>query len=396
MNTTEAWSSKKIVDTLCPPFTETGNPITCNPVEDYPLDVTVTMEPIQAGSGDPSPENVRAISGYDSVKVNVRGKNLFLFSTINLSGTKSGVTCVYDAETQLFTLNGTFSSDSPQGVLHSGKNFIFPDLRAGDTICASGNIPDGAYFQINCIASGRTTKLVGTYGNNVGTIPDDFENISTCYIGVLPNSTFENSSFHVQIEVGSTPTAYEPYQPGTTATITMPETIYGGTVDAVTGVGSKDVDIIELAVADMNNNAEEYPGWLNQDWIGNYVENTNQDARFAAVADYVASNADGNKLLRFNGLRVVYFQEKNFGLTQSQLKEQYPDLVFQFAFRRLSPEPFQVTGNQPIPTLAGENTVYTDGNSVTVSGRQDLLYTLQNMQTQTTNLNRFIAEGGTQ
>lgn len=32
INTTEAWSSKKIVDTLCPPFSVSGNPVTCHPV----------------------------------------------------------------------------------------------------------------------------------------------------------------------------------------------------------------------------------------------------------------------------------------------------------------------------------------------------------------------------
>src|SRR5699024_8886149 len=41
--------------------------------------------------------------------------------------------------------------------------------------------------------------------------------------------TFAN----IQLELGSTPTPYEPYQPGTTAQLSLPETIYGGTVDAV-------------------------------------------------------------------------------------------------------------------------------------------------------------------
>ena len=68
----------------------------------------------------------------------------------------------------------------------------------------------------------------------------------------------------------------------------------------------------------------------------------------------------------------------------------------QVAYKLATPEPFQATGNQALPAVAGLNTVYTDGDSLDVTGRQDLLYTLQNMQTQTQNLNRFIAEGGTQ
>ena len=31
------WSSRKIVETLCPPISETGNPVVCYPVAEYPL-----------------------------------------------------------------------------------------------------------------------------------------------------------------------------------------------------------------------------------------------------------------------------------------------------------------------------------------------------------------------
>lgn len=51
----KAWTSKKIIDTLCPEFQETGNPVTCYPVAGYPLDVTVRWKPIQEGSGNPYP-----------------------------------------------------------------------------------------------------------------------------------------------------------------------------------------------------------------------------------------------------------------------------------------------------------------------------------------------------
>lgn len=258
INTIEAWSSKKIVDTLCPAFSVSGNPVTCHPVEDYPLSAVVTLEPKQAGSGDPSPENVRPISGYDSVTV-------------------------------------TQSKDESQ------------------------------VMQI---------------------------------------------------------------------TLTLPETIYGGTVDAVSGVGSNEVDIIALSVADMDN-SDESPGWTRQDWIGDYVENTDQDNYFFIAADYVASNADGRKRLRFNAYGTVYFIENDLGLTQAQLKEQYPDLVFQFAFRRLSHEPFQATGNQSLPAVAGLNTLYTDADSLAVSGRSDPLSIIQTMQAQITALQDQITQGGT-
>lgn len=49
------WTSKKIIDILCPELQETGNPVTCYPFAGYPLDITVSWEPTQEGSGDPYP-----------------------------------------------------------------------------------------------------------------------------------------------------------------------------------------------------------------------------------------------------------------------------------------------------------------------------------------------------
>ena len=51
----DAWSSKNIVDRLCPAFTESGAVVSCEPVEGYPLGVVSQIEPVQAGEGDPYP-----------------------------------------------------------------------------------------------------------------------------------------------------------------------------------------------------------------------------------------------------------------------------------------------------------------------------------------------------
>lgn len=78
------WSSKHIVDMLCSPIEETGNPVQCYPVAGYPLGLVVSWEPTQEGTGDPSPENVRPISGRNAVNVNLHGENA-PGETINLT-----------------------------------------------------------------------------------------------------------------------------------------------------------------------------------------------------------------------------------------------------------------------------------------------------------------------
>ena len=373
------WSSKKLIEISTSQFETTGNPVAVSPFAYSPLGVKINFTPKQSGTGDPSPQNVRPITGYDDVTVNVRGKNLFLFSTKNQSVTRSDITCKYDAETQLFTINGALSSDSAQSILTSTVDYIFPDLRVGDTICVSGNVPDGAYFQINYTSSGITKMLVGTRGKNVATIPDDFERISLAFIGVLPNSVFENSSFHIQLEIGSTPTAYEPYQPGTTAQLTLPETIYGGTVDAVSGVGEKTWEFMEF---------DGTENWLSYNNSSDVVKTFYVDIGVESYTNYINILCD-----RASFLFSTWNKDEPWTIGSSSLSnaiyisvpndvastvEQWKSYLaaqasagtpVQVAYKLATPSAFTSDGYKTIQPLEGVNTIYSNTDSVTVSGR---------------------------
>ena len=324
---TAAWSSLKIVDTLCPAFSVSGNPVICHPVEDYPLSAVVTLEPKQAGTGDPSPDNVRAISGYDSVEVNVRGKNLLSDENFQ-SSEKNGIT---------FTKMGN-------GVVHiEGTTTGLSDSKI---VYDVPQLPPGKYYGVHSSYLQLVVKKANTgrntwylVMNGVTIEPGD---VIQYYYFSVPSGTTLNEDDYIFLVPGKSPyqaSDVEPYRPGTTATLTLPETIYGGTVDAVSGVGSKTWGYIA------SYNGEALPG----EWI------SDRDVYSAGAS---------------------------------------PTTGAQVAYKLATPEPFQATGNQALPAVAGLNTVYTDGDSLAVSGRQDLLYTLQTMQAQTTNLNRFIAEGG--
>ena len=390
VNATEAWSSKKIVDTLCPEFSVSGNPVTCHPVEGYPLSAVVSLEPKQAGSGDPSPDNVRPISGYDSVTVNVRGKNLLSDENFQ-SSEKNGIT---------FTKMG-------KGVVHiEGTSTSHADSVIVRDV---PQLPPGKYYGISSLlqlvvkkaSTGSNTYYLVTKGVNI----EAGDVIQYYYFSIEANKTINRTEYIFLAPGESVFSAsdFEPYQPGTTAQLSLPETIYGGTVDAVTGVGSNETIMFELAVADMNNE-EDYPGWKAVPYLtdvvgvgynatlnkGHFIAcNITKSALTIVGIGYFGVNTSGTN-------SVLYLTKGTFGLTQTQWKEQYPDLVLQLCLKRISPEPFQATGNQALPAVAGLNTVYTDGDSLDVTGRQDLLYTMQSMQAQTQNLNRFIAEGGTQ
>ena len=47
------------------------------------------------------------------------------------------------------------------------------------------------------------------------------------------------------------------------------------------------------------------------------------------------------------------------------------------AYKLATPAPIQATGNAPISALPGVNTIYSDADSVTVTGRADPIHTIQ-------------------
>lgn len=90
------WSSKHIIDMLCPPLEESGNPVVCYPVAGYALGVKAMWEPAQEGTGTPSPENIRPIKGRDSVTVDRCGENVIEF--LSTEDSSSDIKIAVDAE----------------------------------------------------------------------------------------------------------------------------------------------------------------------------------------------------------------------------------------------------------------------------------------------------------
>lgn len=68
----QAWSAKKLVDTLCPAFTVRGDPAVCCPVAGYPLAVITQIQPVQAGT--PAPQAPAPITGYQAVRLTLNGR----------------------------------------------------------------------------------------------------------------------------------------------------------------------------------------------------------------------------------------------------------------------------------------------------------------------------------
>lgn len=356
------WSSKHIVDVLCPPISETGNPAQFYPVAGYPLGCKVSWEPTQEGSGTPSPENIRPIKGRDSVTVTRCGENLFNPAWMPEKTLNNGLTWTITSDgtvTANGTANGTAYYNSNYFSLPAGTYTISAmshfrisvrNLDAGDTTIAAQQIREPCTFTV--------------------------ENyIQKAALFFAASGTLDNVSAKPQIEKGTTATTYAPYT-GQTSTLTLPRIIYGGTVDAVTGEGQETWKLLTLDGTEL---------WIMggpvEGNISFFVPNAVTDTPIAKIQTEICTHYkilnynDGTESAFLSFEPYAYINTRSFNSVEelkSYLSAQYAaGTPVQIAYKLATPIPITSTGAQPLPALPGVNTLMTDADSVTVTGRAD-------------------------
>lgn len=194
------WSSKKIVETLCPPLEESGNPVTCEPVAGYPLGVVASWEPTQAGTGEPYPAG--------------GGKNLIPYpnnTSLSFPITRNGLTITSNPDGS-YTVNGTATANTYFAVCYlSGGEFD----NIG-TVTLSGCPKGGNTAATNGYYLALYTGAGGIWKSDVGSgVSIDLGALGAgarIEITVTSGYTANNLKFWPQLEKGSTATAYAPYE----------------------------------------------------------------------------------------------------------------------------------------------------------------------------------------
>lgn len=302
----DTWSSKHIVDMLCPKVEKSGTIVQLDGMlGGYPLGVKVSWTPAQEGSGDPSPENIRPIQGRTEIKVERCGENLLNIKPFD-TDTSNGITFEYVPEGGIH-IQGTASvnTDSP----------TFPVW----------HLPPGKYYGLNTPTGVSASIVVRRNGSNLwlnakGIFEILAGDVTTYWYMIVDNGTTIDNTIYPYIIPGTTaPTAYAPYI-GQTNTLTLPSTVYGGEVDA------------------------EGKGQETWGYMDSYAGETLPAEWICDRAAYAAGTTPPN------GAQVAYKLDK--------------------------PKPFTATGGAAIPALSGTNTVLTDADSVTVTGRADPIQTI--------------------
>ena len=207
----------------------------------------VSFLPQQAGSGDPSPSNVRAISGWTSCDVVRSGKNLINDQTAviydrttspsgwSISNTAKSITLKVKSNSTY-----TISCDSSLAIFRGGTINIDP------TTVSSSKVPLVTYVDSVSITGQRKFYTITTGTDDIWLI------IQASGTQVTARTA------QIQVELGSESTSYEPYQ-SNQITVSWADlgTIYGGFIDVLRG------ELVQEWESIASYNGETLPGeWL--------------------------------------------------------------------------------------------------------------------------------------
>lgn len=175
----------------------------------WPLYPTFHIDTVQAGEGDPSPENIRPISGRDAVKATLCGRNLLPLPHVQVSETKNGLNIAVNAYGTI-TVSGTATAETYlnlkpipaslyrlMGLTGIVPAYDYPVTKNGFTFFDLTIQPDGKFARV--------------------------------YI-VITKGSVVNRTYRPYIIKSAEPLLYEPYQ-GSVTQLPLPQTCYGGKVE---------------------------------------------------------------------------------------------------------------------------------------------------------------------
>lgn len=232
----EGHTVAEMIEAAVPRMTKevTGNPITVDDALGGVQSLTVELTPIQEGSGTPSPQNVRPITGHDSVTASVAGKNLL------------------NPSLDAFTLTSSYRTQNnvvPAGVT---ARLTFEDKDT--TVSISGIYLGFCYEELGYQQPARIYRWAidsGSMQSNTTNVAEyGGDNVICSNIFVYPKTDEAwqtlTARYNIMVEIGTTATAYVPYKGKQTTTVTLPSTVYGGTVGVVDGVGQRTMVAVDL------------------------------------------------------------------------------------------------------------------------------------------------------
>lgn len=324
--------------------------------------LTVTIEPVQEGSGDPSPDNVRPISGWTAAGVTVCGKNLFDKNNYHsiFAYFSQGVIVANNAHTLIYM-------PCKEGVTYTAWR-LRTSINERFGMCFTADIPKNGVT----VLIGSTVANSGTVGEVVSrtlTAPEGAHYL--CLWAWWSFSDITEAKNTLQIELGSTATAYEPYN-GETITHEFKDaqgntlTVYGGEDEVVKGklrVTQKSVmlDDPDLWVAASGTTPARYAySFSDRKLFGSSTE--------GLICSAFPVATSGTSYIRWRGANDFNIGIGG-GLTLDQIKAMASSI--QVVYELATPLEYDLT-REDLRTLYGDNTIFADCGDVSVNYRADV------------------------
>ena len=336
--------------------TATGNPVVITDAVEAQAKLQATIEPKQAGTGDPTPSNVRSITGYDSVTVTRIGKNM-----LSMSGTPTTIQGVAWSVRNDGAIIGTRTSTSS-----NVSDFVYSSLTlsAGSYIYTcfdTESSPGGSTYQSNLKVNGTNHWGAGIY---TFTLAEDttVECILRVYSGFTGSAIFKPMIRFSTIS----DTSYAPYS-SSTILISL-SAVTGGTVYSGELTINRDGSgtlVVDKAMQTYNGSE-------------NWVLNANGNGRFyyehiasgSAPASEYADNSMCNIATYRNSNTVygayyargsagIYFNKLNSSDTLEAFQTRLATNNAQIIYPLAEPLTYTFTADQ-LTTLLGTNTIWTN------------------------------------
>ena len=236
--------------------TVSGSIVTIDDGVDAPIaDMTVAIEPVQAGSGDPSPDNVRPITGWTGVNVTRTGKNLYNIAD-TIGSDNAVVTITGNSLHVVADASKGYQSAYVQArkmIYKSGRTYYVKFKVTQNSTYVNG-YTRFAFRSINShlIAPARSIIMRSGVYEYSGTITLDID----CYACFLMNNgtgseNMADTTFY-DIMISEVDAPFEPYN-GAVYSVSFEDagTVYGGSLDVSTG--KLVVDKVKISITGTEN-----------------------------------------------------------------------------------------------------------------------------------------------
>ena len=309
--------------------------------------------------------NICPISGHTSVDTNRTGIN------------------IWDEVTEFGYISNTTGENLSATTQIRGKNYI--SVKPNTSYYFKSPRGVFAYFY------GANKEYIGVYGGGTRIVNRAITlGANVYFIRIsIPSDYGATYNNDISINYPSTDTSYHAYQ-GTTYTTDLGRTVYGGTLDVVSGVLTVDRAMVDLGTLTWGYDTGTRRFYSNAPTsikipLGSEVPSVISDRYVATKANGQTGGQDGTVAIGSTGYLWVY--DTNAGTSASAFKTAVTGstLVYELA----TPQTYQLTAQQ-ISLLLGDNNIWSNGGNVTVTYAIDpALY--QGMPTEAVSINgRFL------